>query len=53
MIFTIRITAIVMRRAMEHVLRVLEAQLLQYFESEIRSAIERETISERVANIPP
>lgn len=53
MIFTIRITAMVIRRAMEQVLRVLEAQLFQYFESEIRSAMERETISDRVAIIPP
>jgi len=53
MIFTIRITAIVIRRAIEHVLRVLEAQLPQYFESEIRSAMERETINDIVANNPP
>ncbi len=53
MIFTIRIIAIVIRRAMEQVLRVLEAQLFQYFESEIRSAMEREAINDTVASIPP
>lgn len=53
MIFTITIAAMVKRREIEHMLSVLEAQLFQYLESEIRSDMEREIISDKLARISP
>lgn len=53
MILKTTIAAKVIRRGLEHVLRVLEAHLFQYFESDKRRAMESDTISDTVAIAPP
>ncbi len=42
-----------MRSGSMQILRVLDANLFQYFESEIKRAMERETTSDTVAMVPP
>ncbi len=42
-----------MRSGSMQILRVLDTDLFQYFESEIKRAMERETTSDTVAMVPP
>lgn len=53
MILKITMAAKVARRELEQISRVLHDHPFQNFESEIRRAMERETISEIVAIAPP
>jgi len=43
----------VIKRGLEQMSRVLEDHLFQYLESEISRVIERQTIREMIAIIPP
>ena len=53
MTFKKTIAAKVIRSEIVHILSVLDAQLFQYLESEIKRPIERETTRDIVAIIPP
>ena len=53
MIFKKTIAAKVIRSEIVHILRVLDAQLFQYLESDIKRPIERETTRDTVAIAPP
>ncbi len=52
MTFKKTITAKVIRSGIVHILSVLDAQLFQYLESEIKRPIERETTRDTVAITP-
>ena len=53
MTFKKTIAAKVIRSEIVHILSVLDAQLFQYLESEIKKPIERETTRDIVAITPP
>ncbi len=53
MTFKKTIAAKVIRSEIVHILSVLDAQLFQYLESEIKRPIERETTRDNVAITPP